>query len=276
MGAGDAPYLYDPPSRRQIAYPYSDFDPKAVTRASWISAAESTVSKPKQEGPLVDFNRHPDSYMIVPPQIVREPMPANTKTKVKAVRWVQFGFRLAQLLGGGKSEPKKKDRDDGVSLSSSDTPDEGDAHDTEHHVLFSGPGGAAKKKAAARPKHNIRTTSSTFVSRVQTAEGLAKTLQSKQGDVGLVDALVRMGCTAEVADDSITLTGGDLHGIDIDMETMPDVAPTLAVVAAFGMSTRLAHGQHGGDPGRPVHGGSPPGASDRGPDPATCQRSALP
>jgi hypothetical protein len=99
MGAGDAPFLYDPPSRRQIAYPYSDFDPKAVTRASWISAAESNVSKPKQEGPLVDFNRHPDSYMIVPPQIVREPMPANTKTKVKAVRWVQFGFRLAQLLG---------------------------------------------------------------------------------------------------------------------------------------------------------------------------------
>jgi hypothetical protein len=99
MGAGDAPYLYDPPSRRQIAYPYSDFDPKAVTRASWISAAESNVSKPKQEGPLVDFNRHPDSYMIVPPQIVREPMPANTKTKVKAIRWVQFGFRLAQLLG---------------------------------------------------------------------------------------------------------------------------------------------------------------------------------
>jgi len=99
MGAGDAPYLYDPPSRRQIAYPYSDFDPKAVTRASWISAAESTVSKPKQEGPLVDFNRHPDSYMIVPPQIVREPMPPNTKTKVKALRWVQFGFRLAQLLG---------------------------------------------------------------------------------------------------------------------------------------------------------------------------------
>lgn len=99
MGAGDAPYLYDPPSRRQIAYPYSDFDPKAVTRASWISAAESTVSKPKKEGPLVDFNRHPDSYMIVPPQIVREPMPPNTKTKVKAVRWVQFGFRLLQLLG---------------------------------------------------------------------------------------------------------------------------------------------------------------------------------
>ncbi len=56
---------------------------------------------------------------------------------------------------------------------------------------------------------------------------------SEQGDVGLVDALVRMGCTAEMTADSITLTGGELHGIDIDMETMPDVVPTLAVVAAF-------------------------------------------
>jgi len=99
MGVGDAPYLYDPPNRRQIAYPYSDFDPKAVTRASWISAAESTISKPKQEGPLIDFNRHPDSYMVVAPQTHHEPLPPNTKTKVKATRWVQFGFRLVQLLG---------------------------------------------------------------------------------------------------------------------------------------------------------------------------------
>lgn len=99
MGAGHAPYLYDPPSRRQIAYPYSDFDPKAVTRASWISAAESTMSKPKQEGPLIDFNRHPDSYMVVTPHAPREPLPPNTKKKVVAWRWVQFGLRVSQLLG---------------------------------------------------------------------------------------------------------------------------------------------------------------------------------
>lgn len=99
MGAGHAPYLYDPPSRRQIAYPYSDFDPKAVTRASWISAAESTMSKPKQEGPLIDFNRHPDSYMVVTPHAPREPLPPNTKKKVVAWRWVQFGLRISQLLG---------------------------------------------------------------------------------------------------------------------------------------------------------------------------------
>ncbi|MFC9006173.1 3-phosphoshikimate 1-carboxyvinyltransferase [Streptomyces microflavus] len=60
---------------------------------------------------------------------------------------------------------------------------------------------------------------------------------SHQGDVGLVTALTRMGCTADIADDSITLTGGELRGIDIDMETMPDVVPTLAVVAAFAEGT---------------------------------------
>lgn len=60
---------------------------------------------------------------------------------------------------------------------------------------------------------------------------------SRQGDVGLVDALVRMGCRCSVTADSITLTGGYLRGIDIDMESMPDVVPTLAVVAAFAEGT---------------------------------------
>lgn len=111
---------------------------------------------------------------------------------------------FAQLLGGGKSEPKKekpekvaKERDDGVSLSSSDTPEETDPpppsaqeHNTanpsttqEHHTLFSHPPAVGKKKNIARPKHNIRTTSSTFITRMQTAEGMTKNLQTKQGDV---------------------------------------------------------------------------------------------
>ncbi|KAG5645577.1 hypothetical protein DXG03_005715 [Asterophora parasitica] len=102
---------------------------------------------------------------------------------------------FVQLLGGNKDtkkdKPNKKEREDGVSLSSSDTPDEGDhptssqehAVSQEPHTLFSpSPAGPGKKKSAARPKHNIRTTSSTFITRIQNAEGLAKTLQSKQGD----------------------------------------------------------------------------------------------
>lgn len=60
---------------------------------------------------------------------------------------------------------------------------------------------------------------------------------SAQGDVHLVEALAQMGCTAEVNEHSITLTGGSLHGIDIDMEAMPDVVPSLAIAAAYAEGT---------------------------------------
>ncbi|WP_329182766.1 3-phosphoshikimate 1-carboxyvinyltransferase [Actinacidiphila glaucinigra] len=56
---------------------------------------------------------------------------------------------------------------------------------------------------------------------------------SHQGDVHLVEALERMGCHVQVSDSEITLSGGQLRGIDIDMEAMPDVVPSLAIVAAY-------------------------------------------
>lgn len=58
-------------------------------------------------------------------------------------------------------------------------------------------------------------------------------LDSLQGDVGLVEALTDMGCTSRTDDGGITMEGGALSGIDIDMTNMPDVVPTLAVVAAY-------------------------------------------
>ncbi len=60
---------------------------------------------------------------------------------------------------------------------------------------------------------------------------------SVQGDIGLIGALVEMGCQAVTYNDRIVLDGGSLHGIEIDMANMPDVVPTLAVVAAY------AHGR---------------------------------
>jgi len=56
---------------------------------------------------------------------------------------------------------------------------------------------------------------------------------SHQGDVGLVDVLARMGAHTEITDSAVTVKGGPLRGIDVDMEAMPDVVPTLAIVAAF-------------------------------------------
>ena len=57
---------------------------------------------------------------------------------------------------------------------------------------------------------------------------------SLQGDAMLVALLARMGCEVSQAGRGFTLIGGDrLQGIEADMGNMPDVAPTLAVVAAF-------------------------------------------
>jgi 3-phosphoshikimate 1-carboxyvinyltransferase len=64
-----------------------------------------------------------------------------------------------------------------------------------------------------------------------TVEGLSS--YALQGDVNFVDALQQMGCEVDYGDDSITVRGGELNGIDIDMNAISDTAQTLAVVALF-------------------------------------------
>ncbi|MFH2122876.1 MAG: 3-phosphoshikimate 1-carboxyvinyltransferase [Pseudomonadota bacterium] len=57
---------------------------------------------------------------------------------------------------------------------------------------------------------------------------------SLQGDAGLVPLLARMGCEISREGGGITVQGRKrLEGITVDMGDMPDVVPTLAVVAAF-------------------------------------------
>ncbi len=53
--------------------------------------------------------------------------------------------------------------------------------------------------------------------------------KSSQGDVGLVAIYEKMGCKVEEEDNAIVFTGAPISGITVDMETMPDVAPSLAV-----------------------------------------------
>lgn len=75
-------------------------------------------------------------------------------------------------------------------------------------------------------------------------EGLKR--QGLQGDAGFISLLERMGCRSEELNDGIRLTGIEvLRGIDVDMNSMPDVVPTLAVVALFaGSPTRIRNVQH--------------------------------
>jgi len=76
-----------------------------------------------------------------------------------------------------------------------------------------------------------------------TVEGLSR--YALQGDVGFVEALQKMGCAVSYGDNSITVTGGELTGIDIDMNAISDTAQTLAVVALFANGpTRIRNVAH--------------------------------
>ncbi|HVR75785.1 MAG TPA: 3-phosphoshikimate 1-carboxyvinyltransferase [Planctomycetota bacterium] len=66
-------------------------------------------------------------------------------------------------------------------------------------------------------------------------EGVGK--ETQQGDARAADVLAAMGCRVKKEPDVITVTGGLLKKVDWNCADIPDVVPTLAVVALF------AHGR---------------------------------
>ncbi|MCX7823623.1 MAG: 3-phosphoshikimate 1-carboxyvinyltransferase [Syntrophobacterales bacterium] len=58
--------------------------------------------------------------------------------------------------------------------------------------------------------------------------------KSYQGDSGLLEILSSMGCTVRRGDTWVEVRGPDrLHSVEVDMNDMPDMVPTLAVLGAF-------------------------------------------
>jgi len=64
-----------------------------------------------------------------------------------------------------------------------------------------------------------------------TVEGLSR--NSLQGDIAFADVLEQMGCRVDWGPGSVTVHGGALGGIDVDMNAISDTAQTLAAVAVF-------------------------------------------
>jgi len=62
---------------------------------------------------------------------------------------------------------------------------------------------------------------------------------SHQGDVRFADCLKMMGCDVRYDKDGIQVVGRPLTAISVDMADMPDMVPTLAVVAAFAEGTTV-------------------------------------
>lgn len=72
-----------------------------------------------------------------------------------------------------------------------------------------------------------------------TIPGISKT--SIQGDAGFLEILEQMGARVTWSADAVAVTGtGRLRGVDVAMNAMPDVVPTLAALAPFADSpTRI-------------------------------------
>ena len=76
-----------------------------------------------------------------------------------------------------------------------------------------------------------------------TVPGLA--LGALQGDVAFVEVLRKMGCEVEYGDAGISVRGGSLRGVDVDMNAISDTAPTLAAIAPFAEGpTRIRNVAH--------------------------------
>lgn len=77
-----------------------------------------------------------------------------------------------------------------------------------------------------------------FLAAAAVAKGCVRVLnlnsRSKQGDAKFAGVLGQMGCEVREGPDWIEVTSnGTLHGIDVDLNAMPDMAQTLAVTALF-------------------------------------------
>jgi 3-phosphoshikimate 1-carboxyvinyltransferase len=79
-----------------------------------------------------------------------------------------------------------------------------------------------------------------------TVEGLNP--ESVQGDKLFLNFLERMGCRVEWKGEAVTVTGGELIGLEQDMSDVPDLVPPLAIAAAFAKGesrfTRIGHLVH--------------------------------
>ncbi|OBT57018.1 hypothetical protein VE04_03665 [Pseudogymnoascus sp. 24MN13] len=92
----EPPFIYDGVKKDTTRYSYKEFDPKAVSRSSM----QSQPQKPKKDGPLVSFNRHPDSYLIMPSgKATGARVSASMKGRITETRMAVLFFRIFQLLG---------------------------------------------------------------------------------------------------------------------------------------------------------------------------------
>ncbi|MDA3851671.1 MAG: 3-phosphoshikimate 1-carboxyvinyltransferase [Spirochaetaceae bacterium] len=65
--------------------------------------------------------------------------------------------------------------------------------------------------------------------------------EDPQGDKEVLNLLQQMGCRVHWKEDICIIQGGTLHGISMDLNSMPDALPALAVTACFAQGETRIH-----------------------------------
>jgi len=66
-------------------------------------------------------------------------------------------------------------------------------------------------------------------------------VNDSQGDKKVIDILVDMGASVKKDEESVTVCRGQLKGINVDMNEIPDALPMLAVTACFAEGKTILH-----------------------------------
>jgi 3-phosphoshikimate 1-carboxyvinyltransferase len=121
----------------------------------------------------------------------------------------------------------------------------------EGHRFFQLPGGQCYLPQAYQIEADASSASYFWAAAALTGGKVTITnlsLESCQGDAAFPRVLERQGCSVHEGPQGLTLQGGPLRGITVNMGTMPDLVPTLAVLAAFAQGdtviTGVAHLRH--------------------------------
>jgi 3-phosphoshikimate 1-carboxyvinyltransferase len=65
---------------------------------------------------------------------------------------------------------------------------------------------------------------------------------SRQGDRAIVEILRGMGAAVEIKKDAVTVSVGDLHGVELDASDVPDLVPPVAALAAVSKGVTVIRG----------------------------------
>ena len=114
---------------------------------------------------------------------------------------------------------------------------------SEDGVYVVGPGGYKGQEYSVEPD---ASAASYFFAAAAICGGSVRIdglgANSIQGDIKVVDVLERMGSTVSISPESITVTGGPIHGIRADFRDISDTAQTIAAVAVFADSATVVSG----------------------------------